>query len=56
MRIATMKNTRMDDDTENGNDGHVDTCACNHARENPDPHLGCDRGIDAARSPAGDNP
>ena len=29
-------------------EGHVDTREANHKCENPDPHLGCDLGIDVA--------
>ncbi len=43
-----MGNTRTDDYTRDDDDGHVDTRHHNHECENPDPHLGCDMGIDVA--------
>jgi hypothetical protein len=47
-RRDTMKNTRTDDYFNDDNEGHVDTREQNHRCENPDPHLGCDLGIDVA--------
>jgi len=47
-RRDTMKNTRADDYFNDDNEGHVDTREQNHRCENPDPHLGCDLGIDVA--------
>jgi hypothetical protein len=43
-----MENTRTDDYTKDDNDGHVDTREQNQNCEKPDPHLGCDLGIDVA--------
>ena len=43
-----MKNTRTDDYTRDNDEGHVDTRHYNHECDNPDPHLGCDMGIDVA--------
>ena len=43
-----MENTRTDDYTKNDNEGHVDTREQNQECEKPDPHLGCDLGIDVA--------
>jgi len=43
-----MQKRRLDDDTKDDNEGHVDTHARNHECENPDPHRGCDLGIDMA--------
>jgi hypothetical protein len=43
-----MENTRTDDYTKDDNEGHVDTRSSNFKCENPDPHLGCDMGIDVA--------
>lgn len=34
----------FDDDSE----GHIDTREANFKCDNPDPHLGCDMGIDVA--------
>jgi hypothetical protein len=47
-RRMTMENTRTQDYFSDDNDGHVDTREQNHRCENPDPHLGCDMGIDVA--------
>ena len=41
-----MKYTRTDDYFNDDNEGHVDTRDQNHRCENPDPHLGCDPGIE----------
>ena len=40
-----MENKTQDyfDDSD---EGHIDTREANHQCENPDPHLGCDLGID----------
>ena len=43
-----MANDRTQDYWEDDNEGHVDTRAQNNNCENPDPHLGCDMGIDVA--------
>jgi len=43
-----MENTRTQDYFKDDNEGHVDTRAQNHECEKPDPHLGCDLGIDVA--------
>lgn len=48
MRRKTMENTHTQDYFIDDNDGHVDTREQNHRCENPDPHLGCDMGIDVA--------
>ena len=47
-RSNTMENTRTQDYFRDDNEGHVDTREQNHRCENPDPHLGCDLGIDVA--------
>jgi hypothetical protein len=47
-RRNTMENTRTEDYFKDDSDGHVDTRAQNHECEKPDPHLGCDLGIDVA--------
>jgi hypothetical protein len=44
----TMENTRTEDYFKDDTEGHVDTRAQNHECEKPDPHLGCDLGIDVA--------
>ena len=41
-----MADIRVQDYFEDDNDGHVDTREQNHQCEKPDPHLGCDLGID----------
>lgn len=41
-----MENTKVQDYSENDDEGHVDTREQNHECEKPDPHLGCDLGID----------
>ena len=43
-----MENTHTQDYFKDDNDGHVDTREQNHRCDNPDPHLGCDMGIDVA--------
>ena len=43
-----MENTRTQDYFKDDNGGHVDTREQNHRCEHPDPHLGCDLGIDVA--------
>ena len=43
-----MGNDRTQDYWDNDNDGHVDTRHINHECEKPDPHLGCNLGIDVA--------
>jgi hypothetical protein len=47
-RRTTMENTRTQDYFKDDNEGHIDTREQNHHCENPDPHLGCDMGIDVA--------
>jgi hypothetical protein len=47
-RRAMMADDKVQDYTRDDNDGHVDTRDANHKCENPDPHLGCDMGIDVA--------
>ncbi len=37
-----MENNRTQDDWDDDNEGHVDTCRFNHACENPDTNLWCD--------------
>ena len=41
-----MAENRTQDYWDNGSDGHVDTREQNFKCDNPDPHLGCDLGID----------
>jgi hypothetical protein len=41
-----MENTTVQDYFDKDDDGHADTRHFNHECENPDPHLGCDLGID----------
>lgn len=43
-----MENTRNQDYFKDDNEGHTDTREKNFRCENPDPHLGCDMGIDVA--------
>ena len=43
-----MESTHTQDYFKDDNNGHVDTREQNHRCENPDPHLGCDMGIDVA--------
>ena len=43
-----MENTRTEDYWDDQNEGHVDTRHHNHECEEPDPHLGCNLGIDVA--------
>jgi hypothetical protein len=43
-----MADERVQDYTKDDNDGHVDTREANKECEKPDPHLGCDPGIDVA--------
>ena len=43
-----MTEDRVDDYTHDDSDGHVDTREANKICERPDPHLGCDPGIDVA--------
>jgi hypothetical protein len=47
-RRNIMESTRTEDYFTDDNEGHVDTRARNHECEKPDPHLGCDLGIDVA--------
>ena len=41
-----MADNRIQDYWDDTEDGHVDTRSRNLNCENPDPHLGCDLGID----------
>ena len=41
-----MADNRHQDYWDDNNDGHVDTRDRNFKCDNPDPHLGCDLGID----------
>lgn len=43
-----MANDRTQDYWEDDNEGHVDTRHFNQECEKPDPHLGCNLGIDVA--------
>ena len=43
-----MADDRIQDYRDDNNEGHVDTRHYNHECEKPDPHLGCDLGIDVA--------
>jgi hypothetical protein len=41
-----MAENNVQDYWDDNDDGHVDTRNRNFTCENPDPHLGCDMGID----------
>jgi hypothetical protein len=41
-----MEENRIQDYSEDRDEGHVDTREANFRCENPDEHLGCDLGID----------
>ena len=41
-----MAENRSQDYWDSSNEGHVDTREQNFKCDNPDPHLGCDLGID----------
>ena len=43
-----MAENRVEDYTDERNEGHVDTREDNFQCEKPDAHLGCDMGIDVA--------
>ncbi len=43
-----MAEKKVQDYTEEGNEGHKDTRDKNFECENKDPNLGCDMGIDVA--------
>jgi len=43
-----MAENRVEDYTEDSNEGHKDTRENNFDCENKDPNLGCDMGIDVA--------
>ncbi len=43
-----MADNKFQDYTRDDEDGHIDTRHYNHECDNPDPHLGCDMGIDVA--------
>ena len=43
-----MEKNRVQDYTDDRNEGHVDTREANFKCKNPDPRLGCDMGIDVA--------
>lgn len=43
-----MEDNRTQDYWEDDNEGHVDTRHFNQECEEPDPHLGCNLGIDVA--------
>jgi hypothetical protein len=43
-----MKEKKLQDYTEDSNEGHVDTREANFECENKDENLGCDMGIDVA--------
>lgn len=43
-----MAEENVQDYTKDDTDGHVDTRDANKTCEKPDPHLGCDPGIDVA--------
>ena len=43
-----MADNRTQDYWDDDNEGHVDTRQSNHECEKPDPHLGCNLGIDVA--------
>jgi hypothetical protein len=43
-----MADNRIQDYTDDKNEGHVDTREANFECENKDEHLGCDPGIDVA--------
>jgi len=41
-----MAENKIEDYWDDNNEGHVDTREVNFECERPDPHLGCDLGID----------
>ena len=43
-----MAENKVQDYTEDRNEGHIDTREANFDCENKDPNLGCDMGIDVA--------
>ncbi len=43
-----MSDNKSQDYFEESSDGHADTRESNFKCDNPDPHLGCDPGIDVA--------
>ena len=43
-----MADNKVQDYSNDNNEGHVDTREANFKCENPDPRLGCDLGIDVA--------
>lgn len=43
-----MGDNRTQDYWDDNDEGHVDTREQNHECEKPDPHLGCNLGIDVA--------
>jgi hypothetical protein len=43
-----MADHRIEDYADERNEGHVDTREANFNCDTPDPHLGCDLGIDVA--------
>jgi hypothetical protein len=43
-----MAEHKTQDYFEETNEGHIDTREANFKCDNPDPHLGCDMGIDVA--------
>jgi hypothetical protein len=47
-RRRSMAEEKVQDYTKADTDGHVDTREANKECEKPDPHLGCDPGIDVA--------
>jgi len=44
----TMADNKVQDFTDDRNEGHIDTREANFECENKDPNLGCDMGIDVA--------
>ena len=48
LRRNIMANDNAQDYWDDTDEGHVDTRHFNHECENPDPHLGCNLGIDVA--------
>jgi len=43
-----MSDNKTTDYWDDRDDGHIDTREANFKCENPDPHLGCNLGIDVA--------